>query len=50
MDRSTGRHNMTEILLKMALNTMQSINQSFSLRFVNSNVQNPTSDWLNHMV
>ena len=28
MDRCTGCHNITEILLKMALNTIQSINQA----------------------
>ena len=27
MDRSTGHHNITEILLKTSLNTIQSINQ-----------------------
>ena len=27
MDRGTGRHDVTEILLKMAFNTTQSINQ-----------------------
>ena len=31
MDRRTGRRDVTEILLKAALNTIQSINQSINL-------------------
>ena len=32
MDRCTGHHNVTEILLKMTLNTIQSINKRNSLQ------------------
>ena len=48
MDRCTGRHDITEILLKTALNTIQSINQlywyitkSFSSYLVNQNFSKP---------
>ena len=36
MDRCTGRRDITEILLKTALNTIQSINQSFSQNMAQS--------------
>ena len=34
MDRCTGHHHITEILLKTALNTIQSINQRYKIRII----------------